>query len=129
MKLEYTTEPTETMTVITPLGNTHHISVWRPVGERSAPVMVAVAPRRLFGANRPNVRQIIIEYMTQHHKKTGFTVWDLSMALGVLEDTIKQALWRNKDVFWLQRKDVCLRHPVSGFLRKVHVWNLRKEEE
>jgi hypothetical protein len=125
MKLEYTTEPTETMHVISPLGTQYAIPIWRPVGERSAPVMVTVAPRRLFGPHRPNVRSIIVEYMKQHYEKNGFTVWDLSIALDLIEDTVKQALYRNKDVFDLHKKNVYLCHPISGFWRKVHVWKLK----
>jgi hypothetical protein len=71
------------------------------------------------------VRQIIIEYMKHHHEKNGFTVWDLSIALDLIEDTVKQALYRNKDVFDLHKKNVYLCHPISGFWRKVHVWKLK----
>ncbi len=127
MRLEYTTEPTETMQITTPLGTQHAIPIWRPIGERNKPVMVEVAPTRSYGPNRTNVRNMIIEYMTQHRSDKGFTVWDLSIGLNLIEDTVNQALSRNKDFFSVYRRDIYLKHPISGFRRKVHIWKLREE--
>jgi len=138
MKLEYTTEPTETMTITTPIGSTYAIPIWRPVGERSKPVFSDAVPqlyeRFVMDSKQRGPVMGVLALVTEHmrHCPNGCTTWDLSKALRQLRGTVNGVLVRNTDLFYSDDEPIKVDfiapdgRRCSTMLKK---WHLRKEAD
>ncbi len=143
MKLTYPTEP-EITTIITPLGNVHHIPVWMPVGERTPPVMVEVAPpptlpeppkppaeRKARIVEQRPIHQRIADYMREGGDK-GFSVWQIAYAIGENRHAVGQNLLGYKHLFWRSSATVTIDYYHGrGQMRhaRLPLWHLQKEDE
>lgn len=124
-RLTYPTQP-EILTVTTPLGNTHHINVWLPVGERTPAVMVEVTvkPRAV---NHVPLRKRIAEYMRA--REAGLTHWQIADALGENRQTVGRSLHDNQAVFRRGKTPVMVRYVAGrGGEREVplSLWYLKE---
>lgn len=112
MRLEYTTEPTETMTVTTPIGSTYTIPIWRPIGERSKPVMVEVAPERMVWSKKrrqPKRRVYIYQRVADFIKRMGrgCTTREINEALGRTKP-LDELLREHTNIFYTDEKRVLI---------------------
>lgn len=129
-KLTYPTEPTETMQIVTPLGTQHAIPIWRPVGERSKPVMVEVVipPRAV---NHQWLKDRIAKHMAPCD--AGLTYWQIADALGANRRTVLRSLMDNSHLFVQSNKQVVVKYyaDVNAGERqlRMNLWHLRKEVE
>ena len=112
MRLDYTVEPTEILTITTPLGTQHAIPIWRPIGERSKPVFLEPPPRppmvkvsappkaRKIPANLPEdwLYQRAAAYMLRNGN-TGFTSRQVADALNIKRE-IGQLFYQYRDIFY-----------------------------
>ena len=98
MILKYPIEP-EIMTVTTPLGTQHAIPIWRPIGERSKPVMVeVVVPPR--AVNYQWLRDRIAKHMAAHDPgDAGLTHWQIADAMQEDRLSIRHNLLGNVKMF------------------------------
>lgn len=130
MRLDYTVEPTEILTITTPIGSTYAIPIWRPVGERSAPVMVEVVipPRAV---NYQWLKDRIAKHMASCD--TGLTHWQIADALGVNRRTVLRSLMDNSHLFLQSNKQVVVKYyaGINAGERqlRMNLWHLRKETE
>ena len=109
MRLGYTTEPTETMQIVTPLGTQHAIPIWRPVGERSKPVMVEELPKALNPPKSPAppkpkpikakyLYQRVVMFIIQSGK--GCTVQEIGEALNIDSRRIGRIFYERTNIFY-----------------------------
>ena len=132
MRLDYTVEPTEILTVTTPLGTQHAIPIWRPIGERSKPVMVEELPKAAV-VPRKGLRALMVEYIEANDPDShGMTCWQIADALGENRQTVGRYLQDNKNTFWRSSRKVTASYQVNNGenrLLRLPVWHLRKEAE
>ncbi len=135
-RLTYAEQP-EIMTVTTPLGNTHHIPVWLPVGERTMPVSWTEPEAVTFEElPQPTVKleyiyQRIIAWM-QDHGDTGFTTWEIADAINENRQVVGQNLQHKNHLFWRSSKKTAVAWVTSkGQERRwrMNLWHLQKEDE
>ncbi len=132
-RLTYPAQP-EIMTFTTPLGTTHYIPVWHPIGERNAPVMVEELPKSAPRALNP-VRltdRIHNYFKSQDHGDRGLTHWQIADALGENRQTVGRSLMKNSFLFW-RSSNVVLVDFLSGSgnsKRKMslNLWKLKEQK-
>lgn len=111
-RLTYPTQP-ETWTVTTPLGKTHHINVWLPVGERSKPVMAEELPKQpkpLKPPPPPKPKPIKAKYLYQRvaifilQSGKGCTVRGIGEALNIDSRRIGRIFYERRSIFYPESK-------------------------
>lgn len=133
MRLTYPTEPTETLTVTTPIGSTYAIPIWRPIGERGKPVMVeVVVPPR--AVNYQWLKDRIAKHMAScDPSDVGLTHWQIADALGTNRRTVLRSLMDNSHLFLRSNKQVVVKYypGINAGERqlRMNLWHLRKEAE
>lgn len=109
MRLEYTAEPTETMTITTPLGSTYAIPIWRPIGERNKPVMVQELSKPMNPPKPPappKPKPIKAKYLYQRvamfiiQSGKGCTVQEIGTALNIDSRRIGRIFYERTNIFY-----------------------------
>lgn len=109
MRLTYPTEPTETLTITTPIGSTYAIPIWRPMGERSKPVMVDELQKSLNPPKPPappKPKPIKAKYLYQRvaifilQSGKGCTVQEIGEALNIDSRRIGRIFYERTSIFY-----------------------------